>query len=170
MGKENDPGEAVDPSLAGLVEDEADHQPIDILLVEDTEADVKITMRAFKKARLKNNVFVVRDGQEALDYLYHQGPYADVKKFPYPDLILLDINMPKLNGYDVLKKIKGDPQLCATPVVMLTSSKSEEDIMKTYQSGATSYIQKPVNYEEFVKVIVGFNIYWNIITKLPQRS
>ena len=151
--------------LPGEVKDD----PIDILLVEDNEADVKITLRAFKKARLRNNVFVVRDGQLALDFVYHQGEYQDKTKFPRPDLILLDINMPRLNGYEVLQKLKSDPSFCAIPVVMLTSSKNEDDVMKTYQWGATSYIQKPVDYDSFVKVVDGFNFYWNIINKLPSH-
>ena len=148
---------------------EVNDDPIDILLVEDNEADVKITLRAFKKARLRNNVFVVRDGQLALDFVYHQGEYQDKTKFPRPDMILLDINMPRLNGYEVLQKLKSDPSFRAIPVIMLTSSKNEDDVMKTYQWGATSYIQKPVDYDSFVKVVDGFNFYWNIINKLPSH-
>jgi len=145
-------------------------KPIDILLVEDTEADIKITLRAFKKARLRNNIYVCHNGQEALDFLYHQGDYKDAAQYPRPDLVLLDINMPKLNGYEVLQKLKADPAYCMIPVIMLTSSKSEEDIVKSYQKGATSYIQKPVEYEAFVRIVEGFNFYWNIVNKLPDQK
>lgn len=149
---------------------EGNNKPIDILLVEDTEADIKITLRAFKKARLRNNIYVCHNGQEALDFLYHQGDYKDAQQYPRPDLILLDINMPKLNGFEVLQKIKADPAYCAIPVVMLTSSKNESDIVSSYQKGATSFIQKPVEYEDFVKVVEGFNFYWNIVNKLPDQQ
>lgn len=149
---------------------DADVKPIDILLVEDTEADIKITLRAFKKARLRNNIYVCHNGQEALDFIYHQGDYKDANQYPRPDLILMDINMPKLTGYEVLQKLKADAHYCMIPIIMLTSSKSEEDIVKSYQKGATSYIQKPVEYEAFVHIVEGFNFYWNIVNKLPEQK
>ncbi len=141
--------------------------PIDILLVEDNEDDVEITLRAFRNAKLKNKIHVVQDGQAGLDFIYRKGDYQN-KKLPRPDLILLDINMPKLGGFEVLKKLKSDPNFSFISVVMLTSSKEEEDIAKSYQSGAASYIQKPVSYEEFEKIIEGFNFYWNIVNKFPD--
>ncbi len=143
-------------------------QPIDILLVEDNEADVKITLRAFNKAKLKNNIYVVYDGQEALDYLSHQGKFADQKIYPRPDLILLDINMPKKNGFEVLKEIKESVSYRTIPVVMLTSSKNEADIVTSFKNGAASYIPKPVLYDDFAKVVEGFNFYWHIVNKLPN--
>lgn len=142
--------------------------PIDILLVEDNEADIKITLRAFDRGRLRNNIHVVRDGQEALDYVYHEGQYQDRGQYPVPDLILLDINMPKANGFEVLQKIKNDPKLRYIPVAMLTSSKNDEDIVRSYGYGACSYIQKPVDFTEFIKLVDGFNFYWHIINKLPE--
>ena len=145
-------------------------RPIDILLVEDNEADVKITLRAFQKAKVKNNIYVANDGQEALDFIHHEGKYQDPKKFPCPDLILLDINMPKMNGFEVLKKLKSNPQFNFILVVMLTSSKNEEDVMKSYQNGAVSFIPKPVDFEAFIKVVDGFNFYWHIINKLPHTA
>ncbi len=160
--------EAISPEPASGPE--PDVKPIDILLVEDTEADIKITLRAFKKARLRNNIYVCHNGQEALDFLYHQGDYKDANQYPRPDLILMDINMPKLTGYEVLQKLKADANYCMIPIIMLTSSKSEEDIVKSYQKGATSYIQKPVEYEAFVKIVEGFNFYWNIVNKLPEQK
>ena len=148
--------------------DETNGLPIDILFVEDNEADIKITLRAFDKAKIKNNVFVVRNGQEALDFVYHRGPYQDQQKYPRPDLILLDIGMPKVDGFEVLKKLKSDIQTDFIPVVMLTSSKNEQDVMKSFKGGAASFIQKPVTYDEFVKVVNVFNFYWHIINKLPD--
>ena len=147
---------------------EVNDRPIDILLVEDDETDVKITLRAFGKAKIRNNVSFVTDGQEALDFIHHVGKYQDENKFPRPDLILLDINMPKMDGFEVLKKLKADPKLNFIPVVMLTSSKSEEDVLKSYQNGAVSFIPKPVAFESFTKVVDGFNFYWHIINKLPH--
>ncbi len=143
-------------------------EPIDILLVEDNDQDIKITLRAFSKAKIKNNIHVVVDGQEALDYIYNNEKYKNVKDATTPDLILLDIGLPKISGFDVLKKLKEDSNLKHIPVVMLTSSKNEEDIVKSYDYGASSYIPKPVSYEEFEKVVDGFNFYWNIINKLPD--
>lgn len=130
--------------------DEANGLPIDILLAEDNEADIKITLRAFDKAKIKNNVFVVRNGQEALDFVYHRDPYQDQHKYPKPDLILLDIAMPKMDGLEVLKKLKSDAETDYIPVVMLTSSKNEQDVMNSFKNGAASYIQKPVTYDEFL--------------------
>ena len=144
--------------------------PIDILLVEDDEMDIETTLRAFETGRIKNNISVTRDGEEALDIVYHRGEYRDEKKFPRPDLILLDIRMPKLGGFEVLKKLKSDPQYSFIPVVMLTSSQNEEDVLKSYGFGAASYIPKPVSYEDFKKVVDGFNFYWHIINKLPDGS
>lgn len=153
-----------------LTHDNASVKPIDILLVEDSEADVKITLRAFKKARLQNNIYVVSDGQEALEFIYHQGQYQDKDKSPRPGLILLDINMPRVSGFEFLEKIKKDDEFKQIPIIMLTSSISDQDVLMSYGSGASSYIQKPVNYEEFVKVVEGFNFYWHIVNKLPERK
>jgi len=142
--------------------------PIDILLVDDNEDDIEITVKAFKKAKIKNNVFETHDGQEALDFIYHQGEFQDEAKYPRPDLILLDINMPKLNGYQVLEKLKADEKFNFIPVVILTSSKADEDVVKSYTNGAVSYIQKPVKFDDFMKFVEGFNFYWHIINKLPS--
>ena len=150
--------------------EEVNNFPIDILLVEDDEADIEITLRAFEKGKLRNNISVVRDGQEALDFIYHEGAYRDGKLYPRPDLILLDIRMPKMDGFEVLKKLKSDPQYSYIPVAMLTSSKNEEDILQSYRNGAVSYIPKPVSYGDFQKVVDGFNFYWHIINKLPDGS
>ncbi|MFC1699269.1 response regulator [Candidatus Omnitrophota bacterium] len=143
---------------------------INILLVEDSEADVKITIRAFAKVKLKNKIYVVSDGAEALDFIYHQGQYRDEEKFPTPDLILLDIKLPKVDGFQVLEKIKGDLEYNFIPVIMLTSSRNEEDVARSYSGGAASFIPKPVSYEQFVKVVEGFTFYWRMINKLPSSK
>ena len=143
-------------------------RPMNILLVEDNEADIKITLRAFAKSTLKSNIYVAKDGQEALDFLCHNGKYEDKERFPRPDLILLDIKMPKVDGFQVLESLKNDLEYSSIPVIMLTSSRNEEDIARSYKYGAASFIPKPVSYEEFVKVVDGFNVYWYSINKLPS--
>ncbi len=155
--------------MAGTLDKkEMNKRPINLLLVDDNEADVKIALRAFSKAEAKNDIYVANDGQEALDFVYNQGKYKDENGFPTPDLILLDIKMPRLDGFEVLKKLKSDPQYDFIPVIILTSSKEEEDIIKSYKSGAAGFIPKPVNYEDFVKIIDGFNFYWHIVNKLSN--
>ncbi len=153
-----------------LAETNINRLPIDILLVEDDEADIGITLRVFEKGKLKNNIYVVRDGQEALDFVSHQGQYQDKEKYPRPDLILLDIRMPKMDGFEVLKRLKVDPGTNFIPVVMLTSSRNEEDVVKSYTGGAASYIPKPVSYDDFAKAVDAFNFYWHIINKLPDSK
>ena len=143
-------------------------KPIDILLVEDSETDAKIALEAFNRAKIKNKIYIVENGKEALDFIYHKGEYEDTKRFPRPDLILLDIRLPKVNGFEVLEKIKDDPQYNFIPVVMLTSSKAEEDIIKSYENGASGFIQKPINYKKFVEMVDGFNFYWHVVNKLPD--
>ncbi|MBN1872510.1 MAG: response regulator [Candidatus Omnitrophica bacterium] len=144
-------------------------RPVNILLVEDNEADVKITLRAFAKSKIKSNMFVVNNGQDALDFIHHSGAYQDEGKYPRPDLVLLDIKMPKMDGFQFLEILKKDLEYSSIPVVMLTSSKTEEDIAKSFKYGAASFIQKPVSFEEFVKVVEKFNYYWYIINKLPSQ-
>ena len=152
------------------VNKEVNNSSIDILLVEDNEADIEITLRAFEKGKLRNKLSVVRDGQEALDFIHHEGAYRDEEKYPRPDLILLDIRMPKMDGLEVLKKLKSDPKYSCLPVVIFTSSKNEEDVTQSYCGGAVSYIPKPVSYEDFRKVVDGFNFYWHVVNKLPSKQ
>ena len=151
-----------------LKDKERDGTPLNILLVEDNEADIKISQRAFAKSDVKNNVYIARDGEEALQFVRHEGKFKDKTQFPRPGLILLDIKMPKKDGFQVLKELKSDPQYDFIPVIMLTSSRNEEDIVKSYRSGAASFIQKPINYDSFLKVVNNFNYYWHIINKLPN--
>lgn len=145
-----------------------DDKPLDILLVEDNEADIKITVKAFKKGKLKTNLYVVRNGEEALQFVKNEGKYDNKAMYPRPGLVLLDINMPKKDGFIVLKEMKSDPRLNFIPVIMLTSSKNEEDIVNSYRNGAASYIQKPISFESLLKVVDNFNFYWHIINKLPN--
>lgn len=140
---------------------------IDILLVEDSEDDILIIQRAFKKVKMTNEIYIVHDGQEALDFIFHEGKYAEVKP-PTPGLILLDINMPKMNGFQVLEKLKSHPAYKIIPIIMLTVSDREEDIIRSYQNGAVSYITKPMSFEDFVKVIEQFEIYWSLVSKIPR--
>ena len=152
-----------------LHEERTNHKPLNILLVEDNEADIKITLRAFRQVSPESTVYVVQDGEEALHFIYHQGKYEDREKFPTPDLILLDINLPKLDGFQVLKRLKGDLEYNFIPVIMLTSSTQEEDVVKSYTQAAASFVTKPVNYADFVKIVEGFIFYWNTVNRLPDR-
>ncbi|MFH0731518.1 MAG: response regulator [Candidatus Omnitrophota bacterium] len=154
--------------MFGDLEKNKDNKPMNILLAEDNEADAKITLRAFDRAKLKSNIFVVTDGEQALDFVYHRGKYQDKEKYPKPDLILLDIKMPKVDGFGVLREIKSDLQYNYIPIIILTSSKEEEDVVRSYKYGAASFIPKSMDYDDFVKVVEGFNYYWQILNKLPN--
>ena len=129
---------------------------INILLVEDGEADIKIALRAFAKVDPDSRVYVVNDGEEALDFMHHEGRYQDKEKFPRPDLIILDINMPKMDGFQLLENIKNEPLYSAIPVIVLTTSRDEGDKARSYRNGAAGFISKPISYNEFVKVVEGF--------------
>jgi len=144
--------------------------PLNILLVDDNEADVKIALRAFDQARHKNRLFVARNGQECVDFVRHQGGFTDASRYPKPDLILLDISMPVMDGFGVLKDLKGDAELRSIPIVVMTGSNNEGDICRCYAGGANRFIRKPVAYEEFVEVVEGFNHYWHHINSLPGRK
>lgn len=143
----------------------AEIKAIDILLIDDNEDDILIIRRTFKKVRTTNDLHIVKSGEEALDYLHHQGKYAE-KKPAMPGLILLDISMPGMSGFDVLEKLKADPKLKMIPVIMLTTSNQEEDVIRSYEGGACSYITKPVNKDEFFKAIERLNIYWTMVSRV----
>lgn len=140
-------------------------KPIEILLVEDNEGDVRLTKEAFRDNKMKNNLNVVRDGVEAVAFLRRQSNYAGA---PRPDLILLDLNLPKKDGREVLEEIKSDEDLKRIPVVVLTTSKAEEDILKAYDLHANCYVTKPVDLDEFVKVVKSIEEFWLAIVKLPR--
>ena len=141
-------------------------KPIDVLLVDDSEDDTLIVKRVFKKIGFTNKFRSVSSGEEALDLLHYRGKYKDGKD-PLPGLILLDISMPGMDGFEVLKQLKGDEKLKKIPVVMLTTSGEQEDVVRSYEGGVCSYITKPVNREEFFKVLEQFNIYWTMVSKTP---
>jgi CheY-like chemotaxis protein len=141
--------------------------PCPILLVEDNEDDVLITKRAFSKGGLANVLSVVRDGDEALDFVFRRGRFANA---PRPGLILLDLNLPRVDGFAVLKALKSDPEVRAIPVIVLTTSKRDEDVLRSYTFHANSYIEKPVEFERFVEVLRSFKIYWNETATLPRPA
>ncbi|MBI3537268.1 MAG: response regulator [Chloroflexi bacterium] len=144
----------------------ADLKPIEILLVEDNPGDVRLTLEALKEAKARNKVSVVVDGEDALAFLHRKEKYAAM---PRPDLILLDLNLPKKDGRQVLAEIKADENLRRIPVVILTSSQAEEDIVKAYDSYANCYITKPVDFDQFMKVAKSIEDFWLTIVKLPKE-
>jgi two-component system, chemotaxis family, response regulator Rcp1 len=142
-------------------------RPIEILLVEDNPADVRLTMEALKEQKLYNNLNVVNDGVEAMAFLHREGKYGNA---PRPDLILLDLNMPRKDGREVLKEIKEDDTLKTIPVVVLTVSDAEWDIVKTYALHANCYITKPLDLNQFAKVVKSIQEFWLTIVKLPPKT
>ena len=141
-------------------------KPIHILMVEDNPDDIELAMEALKDAKVGNTLKVVKDGEEALDYLHGQGHYQGALR---PDLILLDLNMPRKDGREVLKEIKNHPTLRRIPVVILTTSQAEEDILNTYDLHANCYITKPVDFTQFLKVVRSIEDFWLTVVKLPPR-
>jgi CheY-like chemotaxis protein len=139
--------------------------PIDILLVEDNLGDIRLTREALKDSKILNTLNVVRNGEQAIDYLRKTARYADAAR---PDLILLDLNLPKKNGREVLAEIKTDPELKRIPVVILTTSRAEQDVVETYNLHANCYIVKPVKFDEFANVIRSIEDFWFAIVKLPS--
>lgn len=131
-----------------------------ILLVEDNVFDIELTLDAFREAELEDNLFVVRSGQEALNYLFGRGTFSDRQKYPLPDLVLLDLKMPGISGHEVLDQIKSTDHLKRLPVVILTSSKEDSDLIKSYDNGANSYLVKPVSANGFLQVVEQINQYW----------
>lgn len=142
-------------------------QPIDILLVEDNPGDVRLTQEALKEGRVANSLAVVEDGVEALAYLRNQGDYRDATR---PDLILLDLNLPRKDGREVLAEIKADAELRRIPVVILTTSTAEQDILKTYDLHANCYITKPVDLDQFIHVVQTIESFWLTVVKLPPND
>ena len=142
-------------------------KPVNILLVEDNEDHAELTVSALKNNNVLNEIHIVRDGEEALDFVYHRGKYTDVEKFPLPGLILLDISLPKLSGLEVLETLKVDPNLRHIPIIVLTTSSREEEIAKSYANGANSYVTKPVDFDEFVRKIKDIKLYWTLTNSLP---
>ena len=140
-------------------------RPIDVLLVEDDPGDELITREAFEHNKISNNLHVAHDGEEGLDFLYQRGPYEDA---PRPDLILLDLNLPKYDGRQLLEKIKNDDSLCHIPVVVLTTSAAEEDILKSYKLHANAYVTKPVDLDQFMSAVRQIDEFFVQVVRLPK--
>ncbi len=145
-------------------------RPYDILLVEDNPADVEITLEAFRRSRSGNRVAVCRDGEDALDFLLQRGRYIRGQNAPRPDVILLDLNLPKRSGIEVLDQVKRHEQLKSIPIIILTTSDRDEDVRRCYQYGANNYLTKPVQFDDCVKLVADIQQYWLELSKLPPRG
>ena len=141
---------------------------VEILIVEDTDQDLQLALRALRKANITNRIQIARDGEEALEFLFCEGSYADRKIENSPRVILLDLKLPKIDGLEVLQRIKADPRTQAIPVVVLTSSKEQRDVVESYKFGVNSYIVKPVNFESFLKAVQELGMYWLLLNQPPK--
>ena len=141
---------------------------VNILLVEDNDDHIELTKRALQDSGMDNEIYVVKDGIDALNFLYNRDRFSDKAKAPRPGLILLDIKLPKMDGFEVLKRVKSDPNLKSIPIIMLTTSSREEEILRGYSEGANSYVTKPVDFNEFVAKIRSLQTYWVFINSLPR--
>jgi two-component system, response regulator len=141
---------------------------VEILLVEDNPEDLELSLRALRKANLANRIHVARDGAEALEFIFCEGPHAGRKIEDTPKVILLDLKLPKVDGLEVLKRIKSDPRTHTIPVVVLTSSKEQNDVVESYELGVNSYIVKPVNFDGFVEAVQQLGMYWLVVNQPPR--
>jgi two-component system response regulator len=141
---------------------------IELLLVEDNPQDLELALRALRKAKLVNRVHVARDGAEALDFIFCEGAHASRRMADGPNLILLDLKLPKVDGLEVLRRVKSDPRTKVIPVVVLTSSKEQRDVVESYQLGVNSYIVKPVNFERFSAAVGDLGLYWLLLNQPPK--
>ncbi|HJR79251.1 MAG TPA: response regulator [Anaerolineales bacterium] len=140
-----------------------------ILLVEDNPNDEALTLRALKKNNIGNNVFVAHDGVEALDFLFCMNAYADRDPHDMPQLILLDLKLPRVDGLEVLRRLRADPRTHVLPVVILTSSNEEQDMVEGYKSGANSYVRKPVDFTQFLEAVRHLGLYWLVLNEAPRK-
>jgi CheY-like chemotaxis protein len=143
------------------------NRPIEILLVEDNAGDARLTQEALKEGKVRNNLHIARDGVEAMAFLRREGTYGDA---PRPDLVLLDLNLPRKDGREVLQEMKGDPRLRLIPVVVLTTSEAEQDVVRTYELRANCYITKPVDLEKFITIVRSIEDFWLTIVRLPTMD
>lgn len=141
---------------------------VEILLIEDNPNDVELTLRALKKSNLANNIHVAKDGAEALDFIFSNGAHAGRDISQKPKIILLDLKLPKIDGLEVLQRLKSDERTKSIPVVVLTSSREEQDLVKSYKFGANSFITKPVDFNNFVKSITDLGLYWLLLNQPPE--
>ncbi|WP_211093230.1 MULTISPECIES: response regulator [Flammeovirga] len=140
-----------------------------ILYADDDPEDRMLTQEAFEESKLASQLFFVEDGEELMEYLNHEGKYSDTKEYPLPDLILLDLNMPKKDGRECIKEIKEIEEVKNIPIVVLTTSNNEEDVLKTYNLGVSSFITKPVTFDSMVDIVKSLNQYWFQIVRLPNK-
>jgi len=145
-----------------------ENKEIEILLVEDNQDDLDMTLRSLRKANLANHIQIARDGAEALEFIFCEGPHAGRKIENAPKVVLLDLKLPKIDGMEVLKRVKGDPRTKMIPIVMLTSSKEQKDIIESYHLGVNSYIVKPVNFEGFAAAVQELGMYWLLLNQPPK--
>lgn len=142
-------------------------EPVNILLVEDNPGDVRLTEEAFEEGRIANMLHVVTDGEAALDFIFQRGEYESA---PRPDFVLLDLNLPRVGGMEVLEQIKEDPELRTIPVIILTSSETEEDVVKSYERYTNAYLTKPISPDEFISLVRSFEDFWLSIVTLPEGA
>jgi CheY-like chemotaxis protein len=147
-----------------------DLKPAVILLIEDDKGDQELTRRSLERGKIKNDLYVVENGEQALDYLLRRGPYSDPAVSPRPDLVLLDLNLPKIDGRKVLEEIRSTEELKGLVVVIMTTSKQEQDIIRSYEMGVNSYITKPLDFQQFVKVVQEVGHYWFQVVVLPPKE
>jgi CheY-like chemotaxis protein len=145
------------------------HDEVEILLVEDNPTDAELTMEALREAKLVNHLVWVKDGAEALDFIFRKGAYADRLAGTFPSVILLDLRLPKVDGLEVLQRLKADEQTRRIPVVVLTSSNEDRDILRSYEHGVNSFVSKPVGFEEFARVVAQLGMYWLLINHSPSK-
>ena len=143
---------------------------VELLLVEDNLQDLELALRALRKANLANRIHVARDGAEALEFIFCEGPHANRRISDAPKVILLDLKLPKIDGLEVLRRIKGDPRTRTIPVVVLTSSKEQSDVVASYELGVNSYIVKPVNFEQFTNSVRDLGLFWLLLNQPPPMS
>ena len=142
---------------------------VEILLVEDNQTDVELTLRGLKKNNLANNIIIVNDGEEALDFIFERGKFSERTNHNFPKVILLDLKLPKIDGLEVLRTLKSDERTKSIPIVMLTSSNEESDKVDSYKLGVNSYIVKPVDFEKFTKAIGEIGMYWLLLNQAPGK-
>jgi len=145
-------------------------EPVEILIVEDSPYDLEMTLRGFRQAHLVNHIQVARDGEEALDFLFCRGAFAGRCAEQRPRVILLDLKLPKVDGLEVLAQVKADPSLRTVPVVMMTSSQEQSDLVRSYELGVNSYIVKPVQFDGFVKAVQDIGLYWMLLNQPPTSK
>ena len=143
---------------------------VNVLLVEDNPDHAELTMKALKDGNLLNQIYWVKDGQEALDFVFHRGRYAEPERSPRPELILLDIRLPKVDGHEVLRQIKQDGELRSIPVVMMTTSERDDEVRQCYQAGANSFVSKPIRFADFVERVKTVKLYWVLTNLLPETE